>query len=141
MSDHDMTADETINRQRFAQVKQALRDGRSCEGTCKVHALVTDAQILQLDSSEAILIDTRNLRVQFTALSNQVLAYMQRSNAVAGEQVEQGNTLEKIVKLVVDHPDMEFARAGGSRIAWLCRFGIALSAVVIVWLVTTALKG
>ena len=125
MTDHEMNADEAINRQRFAQVKSALRDGKHCEGVCRVHPLMTDAQILQLEASESILVDLRNLRVQLTALQTSVLAFMNRSNAVAGEQVEQKGIIDRIVEQLLDHPDLAHMRSGSGTVRWLCALGIA----------------
>lgn len=143
MGEHELNADEAINRQRFSSVKKALQDGKVCDGTCKAHALLVDSQVLQLEATEATLVDVRNLRVQFSTLSNQVIAYMNRSNAVAGEQIEQHGLVEMIMKKVLEHPDIAYAKTagGGGTIAWLCKLGIAIAMVAVVWLVTNALRG
>lgn len=130
MTDHEMNADEAINRQRFAQVKSALRDGKHCEGVCRVHPLMTDVQILQLEASESILVDLRNLRVQLTALQTSVLAFMNRSNAVAGEQIEQKGIIDRIVEQLLDHPDLAHMRSGSGTVRWLCALGIAVCLTV-----------
>jgi hypothetical protein len=88
VTDNHENADEVLNRKRFSDLRSALRAGRSASGVCPMHGIMTDAQVLQLEASEAILVDVRDLRISVSGLRQEVQAGLSRQNAVAGAEVE-----------------------------------------------------
>jgi hypothetical protein len=126
-TEHNLTADEAINRGRFREVRAALAGGRSCEGACRVHPTMTDGQLLTLDALEAILVDTRTLRADLTLWRGQIQESLHAMGATARKEVEHDGAIDEIMRRA--------GRAtGGSNIAWLCALGISVCGVIMVYL-------
>jgi len=118
-------ADEVLNRKRFSDLRTALRMGREGAGVCPMHATQTDAAVLQLEATEAILVDVRDLRISVATFRAELSAAMARNNSVAGAEVE----LEQRVGLL--------ARAAGATSPWMW----AALAIISICVTVIRLKG